>query len=183
MSWNTEYEPQLFALLFGEVLGIDNSQIVPTLILAVFCLGAVLALFRPLLLASVLPEVAAARGIRTGVVDVVFLLVVALATTMTLPVVGALLIFSLMIGPPAAARAMTPAPGVAAGLSVVFSLATLWFSIAAAYWWDLPVGFLVGTLSGLAFAVGRMCAWWNGGRAGLTGGSRYHGEVKAHGVA
>jgi zinc/manganese transport system permease protein len=171
LSWNTEYEPQIFALLFGEVLGVNDSQILPTVVLAVVCALATLALYRPLLLTSALPEVARSRGIRTGAIEVAFLVVVALATTMTLPVVGALLIFSLMIGPPAAARSITARPGLAIGLSVAISLVTLWISIAAAYQWNLPVGFLVGCLSGLSYAVGRAVSAWQhlrqGGRTAL----------------
>jgi zinc/manganese transport system permease protein len=160
VSWNTQYEPEIFALLFGQVLGVNDSQIAPTIALTVVCLLAVAVLFRPLLLTSVLPEVAAARGLRTGVLDVGFLVVVALATTMTLPVVGALLIFSLMIGPPAAARSLTARPLAAAALSVAISLGTLWISIAVAYQTNLPVGFLVGTLSGAAYAAGQSWSWW-----------------------
>ena len=83
---------------------------------------------------------------------------VALATTMTVPVVGALLIFSLMIGPPAAARCVTDRPGVALGGSVVIALVTIWTSIAAAYATDWPVGFFVGVLSAGWFGVGRAYA-------------------------
>lgn len=160
VSWNTEYEPQLFALLFGEVLGVNDTQLGPTLVLALLSLLAVALLYRPLLLTSLLPEVAAARGLRVGALQILFLVIVALATTMTLPVVGALLIFSLMIGPPAAARSITARPDLALGLSVVFALLTLWISIAVAYERNLPVGFLVGTLSGLCYAVGRGWSWW-----------------------
>lgn len=160
VSWNTEYEPQLFALLFGQVLGVNNDQILPTALLTVLSLLAVGALYRPLLLTSTLPEVAAARGVPVGSLQILFLVIVAMATTMTLPVVGALLIFSLMIGPPAAARSMTSRPGPALGLSVLLALVTLWASVAAAYQWNLPVGFLVGSLSGLCYALGRGWAWW-----------------------
>jgi len=160
VSWNTEYEPQLFALLFGEVLGVNDSQILPTLLLGIASLLAIAVLYRPLLLTSALPEVAAARRIPVGVLQTVFLVVVALATTMTLPVVGALLIFSLMIGPPAAARSLTSRPGLALALSVAIAVVTLWISVAAAYQWNLPVGFLVGTISGVDYALGRGLAWW-----------------------
>jgi len=51
-------------------------------------------------------------------------------------------------------------------LSVAISLATLWIAIAAAYEWNLPVGFLVGTLSGLSYAVGRASATWQHLRQG-----------------
>ena len=85
-----------------------------------------LVLYRPLLLSSVMPELAEARGVRPAGWRCCFLVVVALATSMTLPVVGALLIFSLMIGPPAAARSVTSRPLPAMALSVVIALVTVW---------------------------------------------------------
>ena len=89
--------------------------------------------FRPLMLTSALPEVAEARGVSTRRADLYFLIVMALATSMTVPVVGALLMFSLMIGPAAAARSVTARPGTALALSVVIALATVWLSIALSY--------------------------------------------------
>src|SRR5258708_4073494 len=88
------------------------------------------ALSRPLMLSSIVPEVAEARGVRGYRIEICFLVVVALATTMTVPVVGALLIFSLMIGPPAAARSLTSRPVLAMILSVVIALVTAWVAIA-----------------------------------------------------
>lgn len=160
LSFSTEYEPEVFSLLFGEVLGVNRSQIVPTVILAALCASAVLVLFRPLLLSSAVPDIARARGLRTGRLEVAFLLVVALATSLTLPVVGALLIFSLMIGPPAAARSFTADPVRALGLSAAIALATVWLSIAGAYHWNLPVGFFVGVLSAVSYTLGRCWARW-----------------------
>lgn len=160
LSWNTEYEPEIFSLLFGEVLGINSTEIAPTALLALVCVAAVLLLFRPLLLASALPEQAEAAGIRTRTVELVFLVVVALATSMTLPVVGALLIFSLMIGPPAAARALTSRPLPALALSAAIALIVVAAAIAGAYQWGWPVGFYVGTLSAACYALGRAVAAW-----------------------
>src|SRR5579875_1896511 len=100
--------------------------------------------FRPLMLTSALPEVADAGGVSTRRTEVYFLVVMALATSMTVPVVGALLMFSLMIGPAAAARAVTARPGVAMALSVAIALATVWLSIALSYRTNWPLGFFVG---------------------------------------
>ena len=52
-------------------------------------------LYRPLMLSRSLPEIAEARGVRPQRIEIAFLIVIAAATTMTVPVVGALLIFSL----------------------------------------------------------------------------------------
>jgi zinc/manganese transport system permease protein len=122
-----------------------------------------------LLLASTLPDVADAqhsrtRWLRAGSLELVFLVVLDLATSLTLPVVGALLIFSLMIGPPAAARSLTANPRTALGLSVVIALVTVWLSIAGAYRSNLPVGFFVGVISAACYTFGRLYARWRGSR-------------------
>jgi zinc/manganese transport system permease protein len=90
-----------------------------------------------------------------------FLVVLACATTMTVPVVGALLIFTLMIGPPAAARCFSNRPGFAMALSVAIALLTVWAALVSSYEMDWPVGFFVGTFSAAWYAGGRIYAWWN----------------------
>ena len=112
------------------------------------------------MLSSVVPEVAEAKGIRGYRIEICFLIVVALATTMTVPVVGALLIFSLMIGPPAAARSLTSRPALAMVLSVAIALVTVWVAIAASYLYNWPIGFFVGALGALSYGVGRGWAAW-----------------------
>jgi zinc/manganese transport system permease protein len=161
LSRTTEYEPEIYSLLFGEVLGVSTTEILPVAALGVVCIAAIAVLYRPLMLSSVVPEIAEARGIRSDRIETWFLLVVALATAMTLPVVGALLIFSLMIGPPAAARSLTSRPGLAMLLSVVIALLTVWAAIAASYLSNWPVGFFVGALAALSYGAGRAWAAWH----------------------
>lgn len=150
------YEPQLYSLLFGEVLGVSTSSLLPVAGLALFCLAAMALLFRPLLLSSVAPEVGEARGVSPARIEALFLVVLALATAMTVPVVGALLVFSLTIGPPAAARAFTSRPLPAVSLSVAAAVATVWSAIALSYVSDWPVGFFVGVLGACWYGVGRL---------------------------
>ena len=157
LSRTTQYEPQIYSLLFGEVLGVSTTELLPVAILGAVCIVAVLVLYRPLMLSSVVPEIAEAKGVRSYRMEMCFLIVVALATAMTVPVVGALLIFSLMIGPPAAARSVTSRPHVAMLLSVAIALVTVWISIAASYLYNWPVGFFVGVLGALSYGAGR--AW------------------------
>ena len=160
LSRGTEYASQTFALLFGEVLGVSSSELGPAAAIAAVCILAVLVMYRPLMLSSVAPDVAEARGISTRGMNFGFLLVIALVTTMAVPVVGSLLIFSLLIGPPAAARSFTSRPLLAIGLSVGFALVTVWVAIALSYETDVPIGFFVGTLSAAAYGVGRVWVAW-----------------------
>jgi zinc/manganese transport system permease protein len=156
LSLSGGYEPEVYGLLFGEVLGVSTTELTPLIAVGVACVAAVAVLYRPLLLSSTVPDVAESRGIGPLRMEIAFLLVVAAATTVALPVVGALLIFSLMIGPPGAARAFVNRPGPAVVLSVGLALLTAWTAIASAYLTNWPVGFYVGSYSAVCFAAGRV---------------------------
>jgi zinc/manganese transport system permease protein len=157
LSMSVAYGPQVYSLLFGEVLGISSNAVIPTAALAAVCVAAIALVYRPLMLSSVLAEVGEARGVSSFRIELCFLAVLALATTMTVPVVGTLLIFSLMIGAPAAARSFTDRPGRALALSVAIALVTVWAAIAASFLTNYPVGFFVGSISAGSYAIGR--AW------------------------
>ena len=165
LSRTTQYEPQIYALLFGEVLGVSSTELLPVAALGAACIAAAIVLYRPLMLTATVPEIAEARGVRGYRIEICFLIVVALATAMTVPVVGALLIFSLMIGPPAAARSLTSRPSLAMLLSIAIALITIWAAIAASYQVNWPVGFFVGTFSALSYGAGRGWAIWHRTRA------------------
>lgn len=160
LSRTTEYAPQIYSLLFGEVLGVASSQLIPTAAIGAACIVAVALLYRPLVLSSLVPEVAEARGVSASRVDLAFLLVIAMATTAAVPVVGAFLIFSLLIGPAAAARCFSKRPLTAMFLSVAIALVTVWSAIAFSYLSNLPIGFFVGSVSAFAYATGRVWMTW-----------------------
>jgi zinc/manganese transport system permease protein len=160
LSRSTEYEPAIYSLLFGEVLGVNAAEIGPVALLGLACLATIAVLYRPLMLSSVVPDIAEAKGVGSHRMGTAFLIVIALATAMTVPVVGALLIFSLMIGPPAAARSLTARPSAAVVISVVLALVTVWAAIAGAYLTNWPVGFYVGVLGALCYAAGRGATAW-----------------------
>ncbi len=132
------------------------------------CIAAIGVLYRPLMLSSVLSDVAEARGVSRVWMELLFLFVLALATTMTVPVVGTLLIFSLMIGAPAAARSFTNRPLVAMALSVAIALIAVWSAIALSYQTNYPVGFFVGAISAFCYAAGRVWGTLRGRRRERT---------------
>lgn len=177
---SARYAPAIYPVLFGEILGVSNTELLPTVALAAACAVAVVTLYRPLLLSSLLAEAGEARGVSRFGVEMCFLVLVALATTMTVPVVGTLLIFSLMIGAPAAARSFTDRPGRAIALSVAIALVTVWLAIGISYWTDYPVGFFVGAAGALWYALGRGWARWRG-RAGARGTRENRPSITRHG--
>jgi zinc/manganese transport system permease protein len=157
LSFSTEYAEVTYSLLFGEVFGVSPNVLVPIAVFGAVTVAAIAVMYRPLLLASALPEVADARGVSTRRMELYFLLLMALATAMTVPVVGALLMFALMIGPAAAARSFTRRPGHAIALAVAIALVTVWVGIAASYHTNWPLGFYVGAIAGGFFLAGQ--AW------------------------
>jgi zinc/manganese transport system permease protein len=159
LSRTREYFQAVFALLFGEILGVSSGQIRLIAVLGAVCLGIVVLLFRPLLLSSVSEDLGEARGVSRSWTEIAFLGVVGITTTLALPVVGALLVFSLMVGPASAARAFTDRPLGAMLLSAVLAAVTVWIAIALSYLSDLPIGFFVGLLSAVCYGVGRVWAW------------------------
>jgi zinc/manganese transport system permease protein len=159
LSRTTEYSQAVYALLFGEVLGVSNEDLGPVAVLSAVSIALIVMLFRPLLLSSVSLELGEARGVSARLMEVLFLGVVALATAMALPVVGALLVFSLMVGPASAARALTDRPLRAMLLSAVLAVVTVWASIGLSFASDWPIGFFVGGLSAVSYGVGRAWMW------------------------
>lgn len=153
------YAPAVYALLFGQLFGVSNDSLLACFVLGAVCLLVLAVLYRPLLLSSITSEVGAARGLRPQVIDTAFLLLIALVTTTAVPVVGALLVFSLLIAPAATARRLADRPGTALLAGVGIALAVMWGSVALSYETNLPMGFLVGgggaVLYAVAAAVGR----------------------------
>ncbi|MHB1527447.1 MAG: metal ABC transporter permease [Candidatus Dormibacteria bacterium] len=159
------YAPEVFALLFGQLLGVSGSEMVAIAVLSVVLVGVIAAVYRPLLLASTVPEFAASRGVSLTAMNVTFTLLVALAASLTVPVVGALLAFSLMIGPAAAGWYLARTPWGAMLYSVGIALGVVWLSIVIGYDSSLPIGFLVAAFCLAAYIVARGIHWARAGHS------------------
>ena len=103
----TAYATQATALLFGNVLGVDAATVWTLLLLGIVAVAALAAIARPLLFASLQPELAEAKGVSLRLLSVLFLAIVALAVAECAQIVGVLLVFALMVGPAAAAQRLT----------------------------------------------------------------------------
>lgn len=153
------YAPEVFALLFGQLLGVSGAEMVAITLLSVLLIAVIAVVYRPLLLASTVPEFAASRGVSLTAMNVTFTLLVALAASLTVPVVGALLAFSLMIGPAAAGWYLAKTPWGAMLYSVGIALVAVWLSIVIGYDTSLPIGFLVSALCLGAYIGARGVHW------------------------
>jgi zinc/manganese transport system permease protein len=158
LALGQSYAPEVYALLFGQIVGISRADVFGILALLLLALAATGLLFRPLLWSSVAPDVAEAKGVPRRRMDILFLLLVALSATAAVPVVGALLSFSLMVAPAAAAGYFSRSPAQALGIAVLIGVLSVWFSLVFAYDTGLPVGFFVAAVSAVFYGLGRLWA-------------------------
>jgi zinc/manganese transport system permease protein len=147
----TSYASQATALLFGNVLGVDDRALASLAILAALSLVALGLIARPLIFASLQSELAEARGVPLRFVSTAFLMIVGAAVAECAQIVGVLLVFTLMVGPAAAALAFTRRLYAAAALAALLALAEAWGGLTLAFYSDWPVSFWIAALSGLVY--------------------------------
>jgi zinc/manganese transport system permease protein len=160
LHYYTSFATQAAALLFGNVLAVDHATITSLAALAVIALLGLGAIMRPLIFASLQPELAEAKGVSLRLVSTAFMVVVALAVSQCAQIVGVLLVFTLMVGPPAAAQRLTTGLWSGLALAAALALAEAWLGLTAAYYSDWPVSFCIASLSGLGYFAALAWASW-----------------------
>jgi zinc/manganese transport system permease protein len=149
----TAYATQATALLFGNVLGVSHSTLLVLAGLAVVSLAALGFIMRPLLFASLQPELAEAKGVSLRLVSVLFLAITALAVAACTQIVGVLLVFALMVGPAAAAQNVTTRLSSGLVLAALFALGQAWVGLTLAYYTDWPTSFWITVLAALVYGM------------------------------
>ena len=157
LHFYTSAATQAAALLFGNVLGVDSSALLSLFLLAVVSLVGLALIGRPLLFASLQPELAEARGVPLRFVSSAFLAIVAVAVAECAQIVGVLLVFTLMVGPAAAAQNVSRRLWAGLLLAAGLALADAWGGLTLAYYTDWPTSFWITALSGLVFLVSIAC--------------------------
>ena len=132
--------PGLETLLFGDLLGVSRSDLVVSGVLALFTLGAIAALHRPLLLVGFDRSTARAYGVRPIYVDLALLALVSVAVVVGVQALGNLLVIAMLVGPAATARLLSrrirTMMVLAAAVASAASLAGLYLS----YYADVAAG-------------------------------------------
>jgi zinc/manganese transport system permease protein len=144
------------ALLFGSFLGITATQVWVLLVVAIAVLAVVAAIGRPLLFASIDPDVAAGRGVRVRLLSMLFLVLLGAAVAGASQITGSLLVFALLVMPAATAQALTASPRLGLALSVLFALVVTWVGLIAAYHSPYPIGFFVTTFAFGGYVLARL---------------------------
>lgn len=155
LHFYTSYAREGTALLFGNVLGISRSMLAALMVMAVVSLAGLGLIARPLLAASLDPDIAEAKGVSPRLLSMMFLALVALAVSETVQVVGVLLLLSLLVAPPATASRLTSKVWKAVALAVPLALLETWAGLVCAYYTDWPVSFWISALgAALYFGTG-----------------------------
>jgi zinc/manganese transport system permease protein len=155
LSLYTRYATEAFSILFGTILGVSHRDLLVTGIAGALTLAALAVIARPLLFASVDPEVAEARGVPVRWLSALFLILLAVAVAQAVQVVGILLLLTLLVGPAATAAYLTHRPGRVVTLAVVIALLETWAGITLAYYIKAPVSFFIAAISFVLYLVAR----------------------------
>jgi zinc/manganese transport system permease protein len=163
LHFYTAFATQATTLLFGNVLAVDFNTVWTLLGLAAVSLGTLAVISRPLLFATLQPELAEAKGVSLRLYSVLFLAIVALTTAECAQIVGVLLVFALMVGPAAAAQRLTSAVATGVLISAMLALLEAWGGITLAFYTDWPSSFWITALSAAIYLLAtlprRLRAW------------------------
>jgi zinc/manganese transport system permease protein len=160
-----------FGLLTGQIVSVDNPQLGYLVAISAVVIVGLAVVWRPLMFASVDPDVAAARGVPVRTLSIVFMILLGLGTAVSIQIVGALLVLSLLVTPAAAAMRVSSTPRVVVSLSVLFALASIVGGILLALGSSIPISPYVTTIS---FTIYLVCRGIDAlrARSGTSGGTR-----------
>lgn len=145
-----------FGLLTGQIVAVDSPQLGLLIVISVLVIAGLFVMWRPLTFASVDADVATARGVPVNALGIVFMVLLGLATAVSIQIVGALLVLALLVTPAAAAMRVTSSPLVTPLLSVLFAVVSVVGGILLAIGGGLPVSPYITTISFLIWLVCRV---------------------------
>ncbi|GAA2373473.1 metal ABC transporter permease [Dactylosporangium salmoneum] len=145
-----------FGLLTGQIVAVDTPQLSWLIVTSVIVLLGLALIWRPLSFASTDPELAAGRGVPVAALSTVFMLLLGLTVAMSVQVVGALLVLSIVCTPAAAAMRVTASPLLVTVLSVVFAVGSMVGGILLALGSSIPISPYVTTISFTIYLICRL---------------------------
>jgi zinc/manganese transport system permease protein len=169
------YSTDAYAILFGDVLGVSQQEVLVAAAVGIVALLVIGAMFRPLLFATVDEEIARAKGLPVRIINIVFLGMLALAVAEAVQIVGVLLIFALLVTPAAIAEQVTTRPTRMLLVSVLLALLFTWGGLVVAYYLPYPLGFFITTISFGTYLIVRLVR--NGVQVVRRVDTRSEGEV------
>ena len=151
---------QMQSILFGSILTITTRQVIGFAVFDVLLVAVLAVIYRPLLFSSLDEQVAQAKGVPNGVMNVAFMAIMAGVITIAVPAVGTLLIFALVITPAATANILTGTPFRSMVVSGLLCLAAIWGGLVISAMFPAPPSFIIVTLSTLFWAIAKGIEVW-----------------------
>ena len=145
-------------ILFGQIFGITTAEVVVTFVAGFLTVLALVAIYRPLLFATLDEEVAEAKGVPVRGLSIAFMVILAVAVSEAVQVVGVLLIFALIVAPAAIAERFTTRPSRGLLLSAALAVLFTWAGLTVAYYLPYPVGFFITTIAFGSYVLARVAA-------------------------
>jgi zinc/manganese transport system permease protein len=137
---------------------VTRADVVRLGVIAVVALVTVAVIARPLVFATIDPDVATARGVPVRALAFGFLLLLGVAAAACTQITGSLLVLALLVLPPATAQTITTRPGAGLLLSAGLGVAVTWIALAVAYYSPYPVGFWLTSIAFALFVAARITA-------------------------
>jgi zinc/manganese transport system permease protein len=148
----------LESLLFGNLLGISDGKVLLLACVAAAGLVALACMARPLLFASVDPDMAVARGLRVRALSVGFLLLLGSTVAAASQITGVMLVFALLVAPAASAQCLSARPAASIVIGIATALSIVWLGLAISYFSIYPAGFFIATISFACYLLARLLA-------------------------
>lgn len=148
-----------FGLLTGQIVAVDDPKLGAMAVISAIVLVSLALMWRPLTFASLDGEVAAARGVKTTLLGIVFVMLLGLAVAAAVQIVGALLVLALLVTPAAAALRLSSSQLWVPVLSVSFALVAMVGGTLLALGGTLPISPYVTTISFTIYLIARLVAW------------------------
>jgi len=166
------FATEAYSILFGDVVGIDNTQVLFTFETSIPVLIVLALVYRQLLFASLDEEVAEAKGMHTFLLGLIFMLALAVAISIAVTVIGVLLIFALTVTPAAIAVRLAKRPAYAIAISVAVALFATWAGTFIAFFEVEPTSFFIVTIVFVIYVIVRALPWISSGLRSLGLASR-----------
>jgi zinc/manganese transport system permease protein len=155
LTISTRLAGQAVNILFGNILAISPTDVRFVVAFATFCVLAIAAMYRPLLFASIDPEIAEARGVPVRWIGVAFMVLLGFAVATSVQVVGVLLIFALLILPAASAVQLSARPAQTVTFAVAIAVLCVWVGLVLGFYLPYPPSFFITSLAFATFLVTR----------------------------
>lgn len=140
-------------ILFGSILSVTRFDLLLSVVTGIITILILIVLFRPLLFASVDPELATARGVPVDYLSVVFMILLAATVTEAILIVGVLLVFALVVAPAAIAQHIFKRPILTIFLSILLGLFFTWAGLFLSLLLHGPVSFFIAGLASITYLI------------------------------